>query len=337
MNLTAGIIILFLLLFGPLAVHLVERNIEAWVLILGIIAVTLGGGWTMALIEEALTDPVSITAAVLGAGLVFNLTRHRLDRGFARLRAHAPRPLLTGVMIFIIAAISSFITAIIAALVLVEIIGLLKLRTEERINVAVVGCFAVGLGAALTPIGEPLSTLAAKALGLGFFGLFDLLGPFVIPGIIACVLLAAYFAAGTYDFETMTVHARETTWRIILRAIKVYGFIAGLVLISEAYAPLAHQVLARVSTDALFWINIVSAALDNATLVALEIHGIGADRAREAIVALLVSGGILVPGNIPNIVSAGTMHIRSTRWAKTAAPIGLILLACYFAAFKLLG
>jgi predicted cation transporter len=59
-------------------------------------------------------------------------------------------------------------------------------------------------------------------------------------------------------------------------------------------------------------------------------------RAREAILALLVSGGILIPGNIPNIISAGALRIGSVEWAKIGVPMGLILLGIYFAVIKLL-
>ena len=47
------------------------------------------------------------------------------DRVFNRLRKRVSRPVLTAATIFAIAFISSVITAIVAALVLVEVIGLL--------------------------------------------------------------------------------------------------------------------------------------------------------------------------------------------------------------------
>ncbi len=90
------------------------------------------------------------------------------------------------------------------------------------------------------------------------------------------------------------------------------------------------------SNDLLFWANTVSAALDNATLVALEVHKMTLPRAREAILALLISGGMLIPGNIPNIVSAGALKIGSAQWAKVGVPMGLILLGIYFAVIKAL-
>jgi len=108
------------------------------------------------------------------------------------------------------------------------------------------------------------------------------------------------------------------------------------VLVSKAYAPVAARFVDALSNDALFWINTVSAALDNATLVALEVHQMPLPRAREAIISLLVSGGMLIPGNIPNIVSAGALKIGSGTWARIGLPIGLVGLGIYFAVLKIL-
>jgi predicted cation transporter len=337
MTIVPAAAILILLLIGPLAVHYIERNIEAYCLLIGLVAVTLAGAWSEHLIRQALTEPLEISIAVIVAGVIFDLTRHRFDHAFARMRSRMPRPILTMVSIFLIAALASLITAIVAALVLVETVSLLRLNSEERPRVAIAGCFAVGLGASLTPIGEPLSTLAARALNLDFFGLFFLLAPYVVPGLLIAVLLAGYLARGDYEAYSETIRVGRTKGEIVVQAIKVFGFITGLVLISEAYAPLAVMFINKISNDVLFWVNIVSAALDNATLVALEVHNMEAHRAREAIMALLISGGMLIPGNIPNIVSAGAMEIRSTTWAKVGVPVGLVMLTGYFVAFKLVG
>jgi len=94
--------------------------------------------------------------------------------------------------------------------------------------------------------------------------------------------------------------------------------------------------VSALSNDALFWINTVSAVLDNATLVALEVHRMSMPRAREAIIALLVSGGMLIPGNIPNVISAGALRIGSGAWARVGIPVGLAGLGIYFAVLRLM-
>ena len=337
MNHTSAVAILVLLLFGPLAIAKIEHNIELYFLALGVLATMLGSGFTRELISEALHEPVAISVAVMVAALLFGWMRRMLDRVFNRLRKRVSRPVLTAATIFAIASISSVITAIVAALVLVEVIGLLHFARDKRVRVTVAGCFAIGLGASLTPLGEPLSTLAARALNLGFFGLFGLLAPWVFPGVLVSSIVAGAFARGEYDEAPAGAHVRQSYSAIFVQAAKVFAFIAGLVLISSAYGPIANEYVSKMSNDLLFWVNTVSAALDNATLVALEVHRMATPRAREAILALLVSGGMLIPGNIPNIVSAGALRIGSAAWAKIGVPMGLVMLGIYFAVIKLLG
>ncbi len=337
MNHTYAIVILALLLFGPLAITTIEHNIELYCLALGVLATLLGTGFTRELILEALHEPVAISVAVVVAALLFGWLRPGLDRVFERLRTRVSRPVLAAASIFVIASISSVITAIVGALVLVEVIGLLHLAGEKRIRVTVAGCFAIGMGASLTPLGEPLSTLAARALDLEFMGLFHLLAPWVFPGVLLSSIVAGVFARGQYDDAPAGAHVRQTYGAIFFQAGKVFAFIAGLVMISSAYGPIANEYVSKMSNDLLFWANTVSAALDNATLVALEVHSMTLPRAREAILSLLVSGGMLIPGNIPNIVSAGALRIGSAAWAKVGIPMGLVMLGIYFAVIKLLG
>jgi predicted cation transporter len=335
MNTPEAIVLLVFLLFGPMVLAPIERNLEAFCLGLGIIAVTISGLWEPRLIERAATEPINISIAVIAAGILFGWGRERFDRVFVRARRAFPRPILTAIVIFAIAIAASLITAIVAALVLVEAIGLLRFEPDSRIRVTIVGCFAIGLGAALTPIGEPLATLVAGALELGFFDLFRVLAPYVMPGVAALSILGGYLARGAYGEAYDSTTARAAPLQAALSGIKVFGFIAGLVLISEAYESIAMRYLPLFGNDALYWGNMVSAALDNATLVALEVHDMTLDRARAALLSLLISGGMLIPGNIPNIVAAGLLGIPSVRWARTGVPLGLLMLGICFAVLKL--
>jgi predicted cation transporter len=335
MNAPEAAILLVALLFGPVIFSPIEHNLEVYCLALGVFAVTVGRQWEWGLLARVAYDPLPITLAVIAAGLLFRWSREVLDRGFARMREVLARPLLTALTVFLIALLSSCITAIVAALVLVEAVGLLQVAGNTRINVTVAASFAIGLGAALTPIGEPLATLVASALDLRFYELFQMLAPWTLPGIVGMSILAGFFARGDYDLAEEELAVRESVLAILWQGAKVFAFVAGLILISEAYAPLAKRVLPYLTIEALFWINTVSAALDNATLVALEIHGMTTERALYVLLSLLVSGGMLIPGNIPNVVSAGILRIRSAEWARVAIPLGLVMLGIYFAALKL--
>jgi predicted cation transporter len=81
----------------------------------------------------------------------------------------------------------------------------------------------------------------------------------------------------------------------------------------------------------LYWINTISAVLDNATLTAAEITPLmNRETIRYLLLGLLISGGMLIPGNIPNIICAGKLSIRSKEWVKAGVPLGLVLMVGYF-------
>ena len=40
------------------------------------------------------------------------------------------------------------------------------------------------------------------------------------------------------------------------------------------------------------------------------------------LMGLLISGGMMIPGNIPNIISAGKLKIKSSEWIKLGVPLG---------------
>jgi predicted cation transporter len=111
----------------------------------------------------------------------------------------------------------------------------------------------------------------------------------------------------------------------------VYAFVAALVLFGEGLKPVVEIFITKVPAAALYWINMVSAILDNATLTAIEITpNLTLSQIISIIVSLLVAGGMLIPGNIPNIVAAGKLKISMKEWAVIGVPVGLVLLAIYF-------
>jgi predicted cation transporter len=337
MNPAVGAALIVLMLVGPVASHLIEEQIEFFFLGIGLVAATLAGIWEWQLIEHVAAEPIWITLAVIIAGILFDRLRVWLDRVMTRVLARFARPLVCASAVFVIALLSSVLTAVIAALCLVEVVGSLRLGAASRRSVTITGCFAIGLGASLTPLGEPLSTLAADALGFGFSGLLRLLGPYVLPGILACSVTAGFFVARNEPkgpapaVVLASARVRETLLDAIVRGLRIYVFVAALALVSRAFEDLVLRNIQWMSRHQLYWANIVSAAMDNATLVALEIHRMDPGRAREAIIALLVSGGMLIPGNIPNIVAAGALRIRAADWARIGVPMGLVLLGIYFA------
>jgi predicted cation transporter len=234
---------------------------------------------------------------------------------------------------------SSVLTAIIAALILCEIVTCLNLDRKSEIRVTVYACYAIGFGAALTPIGEPLSTIVtAKLAGpphnADFFYLANMLLVWVTPAILTVSWLAAYGRLTEKGMgNTLCQDNSEDTKQVALRATKVYLFVMALVYLGTGLSPLAEKAVASLENWQLYWLGTSSAVLDNATLAAAEIvPSMTRTQILSILLSLLISGGMLIPGNIPNIISAAKLDIKSREWAQIAVPPGLVLLAVYFIA-----
>lgn len=333
-------LIMALVLVLPFSVKRVEEELELFLLVMGCAAMTVSGLWNWHIVKESLVEPVKISAAVLAAGYLFRAWRSRIEGFIERLERRIGVSHSLFVLIIVLAFLSSLLTAIVAALVLCEIISHLKLDRPSRVRAAVYACYAIGLGAALTPLGEPLSTIVTAKLrgaphNADFFWLARLLLLWVAPAIIAVAALAAYWRPlGREAADKQGAYiSRETHKDLFLRAGKVYVFVAALVYLGEGLSPVAERIIPALKGWQLYWLGITSAALDNATLAAA---GMSPSMSREQILSftlsLLVSGGLLIPGNIPNIISAAKLDIKSREWAKTAIPAGAALLIIYFLA-----
>ncbi len=333
-----GLGFLFLaVLLGPVLIKPIEQNIEVFFLLAGTVASALTGQWSTPLLRAALTEPIALTIAVLVFGVIARLARPTLDNIVSKLvGVVAPRWIYFGVII-VLGLLSSVITAVIAALILVEAIALLKLDRASEIAAVVLACFAIGLGAALTPIGEPLGTIAIAALKVDFWYLVRLLGPLVIAGIVIVGTLSLFLPANFG--HSLKADAHLEGWsEILLRAGKVYLFVAGLVGLSWGLRPLVDEYISKMPQAALFWVNSISAIVDNATLTAAEIGpSLTAVQQRAVLMGLLISGGMLIPGNIPNIVAAGRLEITSREWARVGLTAGLPLMLLCFAVLRWIG
>jgi len=213
----------------------------------------------------------------------------------------------------------------------------LRLPRTLELRLVVIACFSIGLGAVLTPLGEPLSTIAVSKLAdepyhADFFFLLRLLGQWVIPLVVGLGLLTLLLR---HKYEVpepaLTEDKPEQIRDIVLRAMKVYVFILALVCLGTAFTPIVDRYLTRLPAAGLYWINIVSAVLDNATVTAAEITPRMSEQTiRTVLLGLLLAGGMLIPGNIPNIICANKLGIKSSEWARVGVPLGLVLMiACF--------
>jgi len=193
------------------------------------------------------------------------------------------------------------------------------------------------MGAALTPIGEPLSTIAVAKLRGGaldgdFLMLMRVFGWYILPGLVLISLAGGFFRGTAVDrAESLTEDFEEPFTHIALRAFKVYIFVMALVLLGTGFKPLIDLYISKMPAWLLYWVNITSAILDNATLAAAELGPhMTAAQVKSIIMGIIISGGMLIPGNIPNIIAASKLRISSREWAVVGVPFGSILMAIYF-------
>jgi predicted cation transporter len=328
-------LILVVVLIGPFLNKNIEANLEAFLFIMGILSASLSNAWSAEVIHEGLIAPINITLAVLGAGVLFHYLRNYIDHAMRRILVTVPLKVIVGASIIVLGLFSSIISAIIAALLLVEFITVLPLHRRAEVNLTIVACFAIGLGAALTPLGEPLSTIVVSKLSgapyhATFYYLFGLLASSVIPAVVALGIAGTFLVVEQTEDTGESLTAEENEEKlseVFIRAAKIYIFVMALIFLGAGFKPLIDTYLLKLPPQILFWVNMTSAILDNATLAAAEIGpSLSTAQIKSALLSLLISGGMLIPGNIPNIIAAHALHIKSTEWAKLGVPLGLVIM-----------
>jgi predicted cation transporter len=353
-----GLAIIFLLvLVLPFRVRAVEHNLEIFLFICGIAALTLSGlmtvpgettGWSPEIIEEAILAPLKITTLfgipvgivqiVLIVGLLIYWFHHRLASVITGMVDRVPLQVIVFSLIVVLGLVSSIISAILASIILVEIVNALPVEKNAKVTITVVACFSIGLGAGLTPLGEPLTTIVVSKLSgapyyADFLFLFDNLAVYIIPAVVAMGFAGAFLFKRSHTDGTKLecIVERESLREIVIRAGKVYLFIMALIFLGEGFKPVILAYVIHIPSAGLFWVNSVSAVLDNATLAAAEISpALTLPQIVSALMGLLIAGGMLIPGNIPNIIAAGKLEITSREWAEVGLPLGLALMAVFF-------
>ena len=325
------------MLFAPFLVKKVEEELEIFLFIMGSVALTVTSQWSLSIAEEALIEPIKITLAVCVAGLFFRFFQKSIAHNVNKIADAVGVKLFALLVIAALGLLSSVITAIIAALVLVEIVTCLTLDRKSEILLVILACFSIGFGAALTPIGEPLSTIAiAKLKGepyhAGFLFLFHLLWLYIIPGVMAFGLLGfMLMPKKREERQGLGSDKEEKIKDVFIRTGKVYLFVMALVFLGKGFKPIIDTYISKMPYQGLYWLNMISAIVDNATLTAAEIGpAMGLLQIKSALMGLLIAGGMLIPGNIPNIIAAGKLKIKSSEWARFGVPIGLVVMVVYF-------
>lgn len=330
---TAGLtIILLLVLLLPFFVKPIEKNLEPFLFLMGLVAAMVSGVFHWELFVQAMKDPIFITIAVLAAGLLFKWLKTPIEKRMLMISNRVDIRLFLAVIIVVLGLLSSVITAIIAAIVLVSIVSILNLDRKTEVQTVILACFSIGLGAVLTPIGEPLATITTSKLQKDFFYLFQLIGFEVVLAVVAIGWIAFFTLKPKKSTGSLKGNNEAESYaEIMIRSFKIYLFVMGLTLLGAGYEPLVNRYLLDLQPGMLYWINMISAVLDNATLAAAEISpAMSTETIRFLLLGLIISGGMLIPGNIPNIISANKLGITSREWARYGVPFGLMVMIVFF-------
>ncbi|WP_291632511.1 DUF1646 family protein [Clostridium sp.] len=328
-------VVLVLILVLPLTVKKFEEKIEVFLFMMGILAIFISKSNSVHFFLEVLTDHFlyMITGAVLIGSFLFRYANKYIQKIIEDILTRVPLRLFVFLMIVIIGLISSIITAIIAALFLVEIIEMLPVSKKNKIKITIITCFSIGLGSILTPIGEPLSTIIATKLHLDFWYMLTHIGIYIIPAVVMLGIFGSLFGNKYNDpLDDMKLKIEtQSNISIFLKSLDIYIFIIALEMLGAGFRPIVDTYIIQLNSDFLYWINMSSAVLDNATLAAAEISTkMSTNQINSIIIGLLISGGMMIPGNIPNIIAAGKLKIKSSEWMSFGLPLGLSIMGGYY-------
>lgn len=327
--------LLVVILILPITFKIVENNLELFLFIVGILSTIISGEYSTQFMIDIIQirSIYIITGAVLIGGFLFKLLRRKMIIVIEDILSHYPLRLFVFLLIILLGFISSLITAIIASLILVEIVNLLPLNRTNKVNIIIIACFSISLGSVFTPIGGLISTIVASKLNADFNYLLQLIGYLAISGILSLGLLGTYYSTKEkkVNMEGSQLLMAEENIYILIRALKVFIFIIALELFSKGFQPIIELYILKLDSPFLYWVNTLSAVLDNATLAAAEISPkLPQEKIRAILIGLLISGGMMIPGNISNIICASKMKISSNEWNERGIPLGMSLLIVYF-------
>ena len=140
-----GLFIIFLIvLIGPFKIKIIEQNLEVFLFICGILALTISGfehlvdatgavietGWRMTIITEALVAPlyisnsyhipIGIVQVVLVVGLIIYKWHKPIHGAIRTMTEKLSLKVMAFILIAVLGLFSSVISAILAAIILVE-------------------------------------------------------------------------------------------------------------------------------------------------------------------------------------------------------------------------
>jgi len=239
-----GLIPIFVaVLLGPLLIKRIERNLEAFLFLMGVCAVAVSRSWHIGIVEDAVQEPVvfGIVLSVLLAGLIAHYFRPNFLRSLNDiLLDRITMKVIFLEIVVVLGLLAAIITPILSFFVLVEAVNHLPLTRKTRAKITIFGCLSIFLGAALALVEGPSSAIAITKMqgalpSQGFLPL-ELQSLYIILSILVLGLVSMFFAGVKVNAlrkqtcEKVSAHKCIAIW-----SARVCMFTGALLLIGVAF------------------------------------------------------------------------------------------------------
>ena len=138
-----GLIPIFVaVLLGPLLIKRIERNLEAFLFLMGVCAVAVSRSWHIGIVEEAVQEPVvvGIVLSVLLVGLIAHYIRPNFLQSINDiLLDRITMKVIFLEIVVVLGLLAAIITPILAFFVLVEAVNHLPLTRKTRAKITIFG------------------------------------------------------------------------------------------------------------------------------------------------------------------------------------------------------
>jgi predicted cation transporter len=238
-----GLIPIFVaVLLGPLLIKRIERNLEAFLFLMGVCAVAVSRSWHIGIVEEAAQEPVivGIVLSVLLAGMIAHYIRPNfLQRINDILLDRITMKVIFLEIVVVLGLLAAIITPILSFFVLVEAVNHLPLTRKTRAKITIFGCLSIFLGAALALVDGPSSAIAITKMqgalpSQGFLPL-ELQSLYIILIILVLGLISMFFAEDKANARKMQAYEKVSAHKsIAIWSARVCMFTGALLLVGVA-------------------------------------------------------------------------------------------------------
>ena len=143
-----------------------------------------------------------------------------------------------------------------------------------------------------------------------------MLGPYIIPGVVLLAILGAFVVHDWRKDKSVSIEQvdpeKQTFKGVILRTVKIFAFIVALELLGAGFRPFIDRYIVMLTTSCCIW-STWSPRYSTTPRwpPPRSARRCTPDQIKTILMSLLISGGMLITGNIPNIVTAGRLKIQA--------------------------